>query len=179
MLLGQMLLLSAVAAIVIEPEYADVHGGATLTLTLAHAHARPSLQRPHCVIGDVWVPAVLVSAGSALRCTVPASPELASRAVSVMAGERSEAGDVLLSELETKATLIYYHAAELPSLSAVSPSAGLAGTSTEVRLFGSNFAPLGGSTARCAFGAIGLTVATFVSCGGLVQNEATLPPWEN
>ena len=161
-----ILLLSAVAAIVIEPEYADVHGGATLTLTLAHAHPSTSLQRPHCVIGDVWVPAVLVShnAGSALRCTVPASPDLASQAVSVMAGERSEAGDLLLSEQgETEATLVYYKAAELPTLSAVSPSAGLASAATEVRLFGSNFAPLGGGTARCAFGAVGLSVATFVS----------------
>ena len=94
------LLLSAVAAIVIEPEYADVHGGATLTLTLARAYPSSSLQRPHCVFGAVWVPAVLVShhAGSSLRCTVPASPDLASHAVSVMAGERSEVGDLLLSE---------------------------------------------------------------------------------
>ena len=161
-----ILLLSAVAAIVIEPEYADVHGGATLTLTLAHAHPSTSMQRPHCVIGEVWVPAVLVShnAGSALRCTVPASPDLASHAVSVMAGERSESGDLLLSEQgETQATLVYYKAAELPTLSAVSPSAGLAGAPTEVRLFGSNFAPLGGGIARCAFGAVGLSVATFVS----------------
>ena len=160
------LLLSAVAAIVIEPEYADVHGGATLTLTLARAYPSSSLQRPHCVFGAVWVPAVLVShhAGSSLRCTVPASPDLASHAVSVMAGERSEVGDLLLSEQgETEATLVYYKAAELPTLSAVSPSAGRASEPTEVRLFGSNFAPLGGGTARCAFGAVGLSVATFVS----------------
>ena len=154
-----LLWLPAVAALSIAPQYADVHGGAALELVLDTP--APDLQRPHCIIGGVWVPAVLLQSGATLRCTVPAAPGLAAGAVTVQAGERGESDDLILDG-EGEATLVYYEAAELPSLSTLYPPAGLAATPTEVRMIGTNFAPLG-VDARCAFGADGLTTATFIS----------------
>ena len=107
------------------------------------------------------MPAVLLQSGATLRCTVPAAPGLAAGAVTVQAGERAESDDLILDG-EGEATLVYYEAAELPSLSTLYPPAGLAATPTEVRMIGTNFAPLG-VDARCAFGADGLTTATFIS----------------
>ena len=105
-----LLWLPAVAALSIAPQYADVHGGAALELVLDTP--APDLQRPHCIIGGVWVPAVLLQSGATLRCTVPAAPGLAAGAVTVQAGERGESDDLILDG-EGEATLVYYEAAAL------------------------------------------------------------------
>ena len=89
-----LLWLPAVAALGIAPQYADVHGGAALELVLDTP--APDLQRPHCIIGGVWVPAVLLQSGATLRCTVPAAPGLAAGAVTVQAGERGETSSLVL-----------------------------------------------------------------------------------
>ena len=89
-----LLWLPAVAALSIAPQYADVHGGAALELVLDTP--APDLQRPHCIIGGVWVPAVLLQSGATLRCTVPAAPGLAAGAVTVQAGERGETSSLVL-----------------------------------------------------------------------------------
>ena len=57
-----LLLTSAHASI--TPSYADVHGGTALTLTIPANALPPGEASPFCVIGTVWVVAVLHSATS-------------------------------------------------------------------------------------------------------------------
>jgi hypothetical protein len=141
----------------ITPSYADIRGGATVTLSGAAPFASPVAAEVHCGFGSVWVPAVLSPGGGTVHCTVPAAPGGALGSVVVRV--RIDP----LTDDQGEATLTYYDESALPVVSEVRPDIADDARPQQLRVLGSNFAPLAPEAMRCAFGSDGPTAATFVS----------------
>ena len=140
----------------LEPGYADINGGSLIRVHLALNVSEDAASELRCRFSVHTVPAVLHPDRSSVSCMAPPAPDgrPGSVGVSVTAMNRPLGSELMLA---------YYDSVSLPRLSSVTPRAAHAGKPTEVRIRGSNFAPVAPGEMKCRFRGEGLTNASFVS----------------